>query len=108
MILGASRFFSDESDSSTIDRKKYGKNFFTIDTENLFHRSDNYPFAERGVPAHTIMAGSSLDARYHSMDDEVESLNINRMAEVVRAIAIAARPLVDGSITPSRINPDKF
>jgi Iap family predicted aminopeptidase len=90
---------------STLDRKKYGKNFFGIDRESLFHRSDNYPFAEMGVPAHTIMAGSTLDRRYHGMEDEVETLNIKKMAEVVRAIALAARPLIDGSVTPSRINP---
>ena len=93
---------------SAINRKKYGKNFFGIDNESLFYRSDNLPFAEQGVPAHTIMAGSSLDMRYHSVDDEVETLNIRKMAETVQAIALAARPLINGTATPTRIDPRKL
>ena len=93
---------------STINPKKYGEHFFGEDAENLFHRSDNLPFAEQGVPAHTIMAGSSHDVLYHSVDDEVETLNINKMAEVVRSIALAARPLIIGTATPTRIDPRRL
>ena len=94
------------SELSTLNRKKYGKKYFTVDNEDLFHRSDNYPFAKQGIPAHTIMAGSSQDERYHTVSDEVETLNINKMTEVVRAIALSARSIISGVVTPRRINPD--
>lgn len=93
------------------DPKKYRKDYFRKDPyggENLFMRSDNIPFAELGIPAHTIMAGSPIDDEYHSVDDEYESLNIKAMTEFVQAIALATRPIVDGSLTPRRINPKRL
>lgn len=94
---------------SKANRAKFGKAFFSGDTEMLFARSDNFPFAQQGIPAHTIMAGSTLDDRYHTPEDEAETLNINRMTELIRAIALAVTSLVDGRIKPSRITaPDIF
>ena len=92
----------------TVNRKKFGEKFFGTDNENLFHRSDNLPFAEQGVPAHSIMASSSHDVLYHSVDDEVETLNIKKMADIVQAIALAARPIINGTATPTRIDPRRL
>ena len=79
---------------------QYGKKYFRGDyfiSENLFSRSDNFPFAQKGIVAHTIMTTSPNDEFYHSLNDEWETLDYSFMAEVVKAIALAATALVDGS-----------
>ncbi len=76
-------------------------------TKMLFQRSDNYPFALEGVPAHTIMSSDDDDKCYHSVCDELERINIPHMVKVIRGIAIAAATLADGTATPTRIKPGK-
>jgi Zn-dependent M28 family amino/carboxypeptidase len=79
---------------------QYGEKYFRGDyfiQENLFSRSDNYPFAQKGIVAHTIMTTSPNDEYYHSLNDEWETLDYPFMAEIVKAIALAATGLVDGS-----------
>ncbi|AEW01962.1 hypothetical protein A4D02_08115 [Niastella koreensis] len=81
----------------------YGSNFFKGDPfpkDHLYMRSDNYSFARENIPAHTIMCTSPHDMFYHSLNDEVETLDYPFMAEVVKAIALAAEGLVNGSDTP--------
>lgn len=90
------------------DPALYGKKFFVPDsyaTENLFARSDNYWFANSGIPAHTIMASSPHDAYYHSPGDEVSTINFELMSSLVKAVAISCADLVEGIETPTRINP---
>jgi Zn-dependent M28 family amino/carboxypeptidase len=88
------------------DPEKYKKNFIDRDRfafENLFSRSDNYPFAELGIPAHTIMATSPLDPYYHSLSDEPSTLDYEFMCRVVKSIALSCEGLVTGEDTPTRI-----
>lgn len=70
--------------------------------KQLFSRSDNYPFVEKGVPAHTIMAGDDSDECYHQPCDEIERIDIVNLVRLVRAIAAASGRLISGEITPSR------
>jgi len=96
---------------SRLNRSRFGKYYFLTDNsgeENLFRRSDNLPFAELGIPAHTIMAGSPADPLYHSVQDEAGTLNFNMMAEILDAIIISCQSLVNGTMTPSRINPSRI
>lgn len=82
---------------------QYGKRYFRGDPfpeENLFARSDNYPFSRRNIIAHTIMTSSPTDPYYHSLNDEWDKLDYNFMTEVVKAIALGATGLVDGSDKP--------
>jgi len=82
---------------------QYGENYFHRDvfkSEHLYSRSDNYPFAQRGMIAHTIITSSPYDIYYHSLNDEWETLDYTFMAEVVKAIALAAEGLVNGSDKP--------
>ncbi len=75
----------------------YGKRFFGLDTysdQQLFMRSDNFPFARAGVKANTIMATSPQDQFYHHADDEWNTLNYEKMAEIVQAIALACQPII--------------
>jgi hypothetical protein len=85
---------------------------FTADPypdENLFYRSDNAVFARLGVPAHSISTTPiDVDPDYHRVTDEVETLDIDNVTATIRAIALAARPIVAGTVTPSRVDPDRL
>ncbi len=72
--------------------------------QNLFYRSDNATLAELGVPAHTIST-SKMDSEkyYHTLDDEIEILDMNNMAEIIKAIAISSKTIVSGKDTPTRV-----
>lgn len=88
------------------DPKKYGRSFFKDDLtaeQGLFMRSDNYPFALKKVPAHTIMVTSPYDEYYHNLNDEADMLDYKLMSRVVTAIALSVKGLVNGTDTPSRI-----
>jgi hypothetical protein len=69
----------------------------------LFYRSDNATLARLGVPAHTIST-SKMDNEpyYHKPGDEVKTLDLANMAEIIRAIAISAGSIVNGKDTPDR------
>ena len=89
----------------------YGKKFFIPDPfpeAKLFTRSDNYWFALKGIPAHTIMGCGADDKYYHSPSDETSTLDFNLMETVVKAIAISSSILVDGTATPSRLKPERI
>lgn len=88
------------------DPEKYKKNFIDRDRfihENLFTRSDNYPFALLGIPAHTIMTTDPTDRYYHSLSDEPSTLDYEFMSKIVIAIAIGSEGLITGEDTPSRL-----
>jgi hypothetical protein len=73
-------------------------------TQNLFYRSDNATLARLGVPAHTIST-SKMDSEkyYHTADDEIETLDMKNMTEIIKAIALSAQTIVNGTDTPSRV-----
>jgi hypothetical protein len=88
------------------DELRYGKNFFINDpfgSQNLFSRSDNWPFAMKGIPAHSVMLSSPNDRYYHSADDEAVTLDFHAMTNVVKAIALSCTNLIKGTVTPRRI-----
>jgi hypothetical protein len=72
--------------------------------QNLFYRSDNATLAALGVPAHTIST-SKMDnePNYHQQSDEIETLDMNNMAEIIKAIAISSKTIVSGKDTPTRV-----
>lgn len=69
-----------------------------------FGRSDNYPLALQGVVAHTVAAGS-IDELYHSVDDESDRLDYERMAVIVRAVARGVWRLAEHDGRPGWIDP---
>jgi len=75
--------------------------------QNLFYRSDNATLAALGVPAHTIST-SKMDSEkfYHTQDDEIETLDMNNMAEIIKAIAISSQSIISGRDTPTRVKKD--
>jgi len=75
--------------------------------QKLFYRSDNAALARLGVPAHSISTNQiPTDKLYHSVDDEVESLDLANTAAVATAIARGAAGIVTGQQTPTRITPE--
>jgi hypothetical protein len=72
--------------------------------ENLFYRSDNATLARLGVPAHTIST-SKMDSEpnYHKLSDEVKTLDLENMAQIMQAIAESSKTIVSGKDTPTRV-----
>jgi len=72
--------------------------------EDLFYRSDNASLARVGVPAHTISTDQiDIDKLYHTVGDEVSTLDMANITSTIRAIALSARTIVDGTDTPTRV-----
>lgn len=76
--------------------------------KELFRRSDNYPFARKGIPAHTIMASDDDDACYHQACDDAKRINVENMTSLVRAVALGCSTIISGADTPTRIRPEKI
>ncbi len=75
--------------------------------EQLFYRSDNATLARLGVPAHSISTDQiDIDTLYHSVHDEFETIDVMNLTTTIRAIANAARTIVDGTDTPTRVAPN--
>ncbi len=80
--------------------------------QNLFYRSDNATLAELGVPAHTISTSKMEEApndepNYHKQSDEIGTLDMNNMAEIIKAIAISSKTIISGKDTPTRVEKEK-
>ena len=76
--------------------------------QNLFYRSDNATLAKEGVPAHTISTSKMEEApndepNYHKMSDEISTLDMNNMSEIIKAIALSSKTIISGVDTPKRI-----
>jgi len=76
--------------------------------QNLFYRSDNATLAALGVPAHTIST-SKMDTEkfYHTLDDEIETLDMKNMAAIIRSIALSSKTIISGKDTPTRVEKEK-
>jgi len=73
--------------------------------QNLFYRSDNATLARLGVPAHTISTDEiDIDKFYHTVDDELETLDTKNITSTIRAIALSSKTIVAGTDTPKRID----
>lgn len=99
----------DKSDIGVILQKNVSNRSFTFypdpyPQQKLFLRSDNAPLARLGIPAHTIST-AKMDAEklYHNRGDEVETLDLNNMTEIIRAIGMGTGSVISGSDTPLRI-----
>lgn len=72
--------------------------------QNLFYRSDNATLARLGVPAHTISTAKMEDEpHYHKLSDEVGTLDMANMTEIIKAIALSSRSIIAGKNTPLRV-----
>jgi hypothetical protein len=72
--------------------------------QDLFYRSDNASLARVGVPAHTISTDQiDIDKYYHTVKDELSTLDVANITSTIRAIALSSRTIVSGADTPKRV-----
>ena len=72
--------------------------------QNLFYRSDNAVLAALGVPAHTFSTSQiDKDSYYHTVKDEVSTLDIDNIKSSIEAIALGAVDIINGTQTPNRV-----
>ncbi len=72
--------------------------------EQLFYRSDNARLAALGVPAHTISTSKmDVEPNYHKLSDEISTLDMDNMTEIIKSIAISSQTIISGKDTPSRV-----
>lgn len=99
----------DKSDFGTTLQKNLtqsGFNFYPdpYPSENLFYRSDNARLAALGVPAHTISTSKmDVEPHYHQLSDDISNIDFDNMTQIIKAIAISAQSIIDGTDTPSRV-----
>ncbi|MEO6718907.1 MAG: M28 family peptidase [Ferruginibacter sp.] len=100
----------EKSGMSTILQKNLVGTSFTFHPDpypdqQLFYRSDNATLARLGVPAHTIST-SKMDSEpnYHKASDEIGTLDLENMREIIKAIALSSVTIVNGTDTPSRVD----
>jgi len=75
----------------------------------LFYRSDNATLARLGVPAHTIST-SKMDSEpnYHKLSDQVETLDMENMAMIIKSIALSSKSIIAGKETPTRVKVEEL
>ncbi|WP_347158586.1 M20/M25/M40 family metallo-hydrolase [Pontibacter chitinilyticus] len=100
----------DKSDMGQLLQKRLAGTAYSIHPDpypeqNLFYRSDNATLARLGVPAHTISSVQiDKDKLYHSVDDELASLDMAHLTNMIKAIALASQGIVNGEDTPTRVD----
>jgi len=62
--------------------------------QDLLHRSDNWPFLARGIPALFLTTGLHPD--YHTPTDDVEKIDFEKLARITRLAARAAWIVAEG------------
>lgn len=76
--------------------------------QNLFYRSDNATLARLGVPAHTISTSKmDTEPNYHKASDDVSTLDLENMAQIIKAIAESSKTIIAGKDTPTRVKQEK-
>ncbi|WP_444998112.1 M20/M25/M40 family metallo-hydrolase [Aliikangiella sp. IMCC44359] len=77
--------------------------------QKLFYRSDNATLARLGVPAHSFSSSQiDKDQHYHKPSDDIKSLDLKSMTQVVQTLVEASETLVNGTDTPSRLDTTKI
>jgi len=99
----------DKSDFGLILQRNLKNTNFTFypdpyPKEQLFYRSDNATLAALGVPAHTISTSKmDVEPNYHKVSDDISTLDLNNMTEIIKAIAISSQSIISGQATPTRV-----
>jgi len=104
----------DKTDMGQILQKNLEESGFTFypdpyPSQNLFFRSDNATLAWLGVPAHTIST-SKMDSEpnYHKVSDQIETLDMENMAMIIKAIALSSKSIVNGKDSPTRVKEESL
>ena len=95
---------ADYSDLPGVFRKAGARTGVRVlnDKENggsFFARSDNLPFAEKGIPAHTVAVTFEF-SDYHQTGDKWQKIDYGNMAKVDRMVALGLIMLADNPRAP--------
>lgn len=103
MVTGSS--YSDLASilKENLKHEKFKVKKLGYDPAQLFTRSDNFSFAQYGIPAHSVMCSDDKEPCYHRTCDDVKRIDIANMTRVIKAIATGSLSLISGKDTPSRI-----
>jgi len=99
----------DRSDLGAILQRNLGSTPFKFypdpyPEQQLFLRSDNASLAKLGVPAHSISTSKmDVEKYYHKPGDEIGTLDLSNMTEIIRAIGLSASSIISGKDTPTRV-----
>ena len=95
---------SDLSELMSVGAKKVGVLIFqhpTFSGDMLYRASDNAPFVDKGVIAHSFSAGS-LHEDYHKPGDEWQKLELKHMTKVIQGLFAGSLPFANGEFTPKK------
>lgn len=95
---------SDMSELMAVGAKKVGVLIFqhpNFSGDMLYRSSDNAPFADKGVIAHSFSAGS-LHEDYHKPGDEWQKLELKHMTKVIQGLFVGTLPMANGEVTPTK------
>lgn len=65
-------------------------------SEELYKRSDHYPFALLGIPASTVMCFDPNDRTYHTPTDEISTLDLQNMSDILNGLLPGIEAIVSG------------
>jgi Zn-dependent M28 family amino/carboxypeptidase len=85
-----------------IDVGRFKKRYFKQERypeQMLFKRSDNFPFAQLRIPAHTVMS-SDQDPYYHSFEDGTAHIELWVYQQITQAVALAMKPIIGAILYP--------
>jgi hypothetical protein len=79
------------------------KQDYDVGAQDLLHRSDQWPFLRRGIPAVFLTTGLHPD--YHTPDDEAARIDFGKLQRVARLTARAAWIVADNRPPPISMPP---
>ncbi len=112
-IIGMGRTSTDEAYSEAAQAVGLSAEPDPAPEQNLFDRSDNVNFAQRGVPAVTFSPGfTAFDQEimkyYHQLADEAESLSFSYLEKLCEAYVLAAQKIANAEQPPTWKAGDKY
>lgn len=81
--------------------------------QNLFDRSDNVYFAQKGIPAPTYSTGfdafdEAIEKYYHQADDEADSLDYDYLLKFYQGYVLSGRLIANDPTFPTWVAGDKY
>ena len=93
--------FTDMSEVLVQAGKDAGVEFYRHQkfSDPFFQASDNYSFAEKGIPSHTLSNGFMFKD-YHGLADHWDKLDYENMEKLLRGVTLAVLRLADSEQAP--------
>jgi hypothetical protein len=81
--------------------------------QHLFERSDNYPLAQKGIPAPTFSLGvkkfdQTVLNRYHQLSDEIGNFDLNYAMKYIYSYILAAKYIANDHARPTWTKGDRY